>query len=307
MLAITSDAEYIQSVYSCNLEQLEYGRTLMKNHCHVKLAKATNLCISQILSNQLAIRENFSHCDKHIHNLRVAIRKLNTTLKFLKFYSVELSPKSNIKLDALFHNLGLIRDKSNLIKLLDKTKDGKKMLPYISAEIAVPKLKQVLNKTNTNSLNLALKNMSVTMTNQSFISSINQKAMAKIDSQIINLIENNYRLARKSFCKKDNPSEKSIHTIRKKLKFVKYSLEEFQCFYGDNDYQAFYKLLTESLDNLGSYLDKSIALKIIENSNLVDTSAKRVLKNIRAKRMRAKRESILTLDKLFLLKLPKTA
>lgn len=276
----------------------------MKNDCHVALAKAVNLCISQIFSNQLAIRSNFSNCDKYIHKLRVAIRKLSTTLKFLKFYAIELSPTSNIELDALFHNLGLLRDRSNLIKMLDKTIDGKKILPHLSAEMTAPNLKQILNKTNTYSLNLALKDMSAGMKNQIFVSSINQKTMAKIDGQTNNLINKNYRLARKMFLKEDNLSETSMHAIRKKLKFVKYSLEHFQYFYGSNNDQKFYKLLAKSLDNLGSYMDKSIALKIIKDLDLVDPSVKKVLNNIRVGRVKAKKISILTLDKLFLLKLP---
>lgn len=76
--------------------------------------------------------------------------------------------------------------------MLDKPIDGKKILPHLSAEMATPNLKHVLNKTNTYSLNLALKDMSVGMINQIFVSSINQKTMAKIDGQINNLIKKNF-------------------------------------------------------------------------------------------------------------------
>ena len=80
-----------------------------KDHPENALKKIVNNCLSHLLPNSTAIASgNFN--SKHIHQARVAIRRLRSALKTFSNWSLHIDPTWQTQLTELFRQLGSARD-----------------------------------------------------------------------------------------------------------------------------------------------------------------------------------------------------
>ena len=102
--------------------------------------------------------------------------------------------------------------------------------------------------------------------------------------------------------KLDGLEDSAIHVLRKKLKFLRYSLEFFKDFCERKKYQPFFKLLSSSLDHLGDYNDIHVAIERIESIAPINPSLLFALGWLKAERLRVRGLCEKSIKKLFLQK-----
>jgi CHAD domain-containing protein len=89
-----------------------------------------------------------------------------------------------------------------------------------------------------------------------------------------------------------------IHLIRKKMKFIRYSLEFFKDFCIKKIYPNFYKTITTTLDNFGLFNDICVTIDRIEESAQKDSNILFALSWLKFKRKRVRNLCEKSLKKL---------
>ena len=92
--------------------------------------------------------------------------------------------------------------------------------------------------------------------------------------------------------------EYEIHLIRKKMKFIRYSLEFFKDFCNKKVYPNFYKTITTTIDNFGLFNDICVTIDRFEGSAQTDPNLLFALSWLKFKRKRVRNLCEKSLKKL---------
>ncbi|OYY59351.1 MAG: hypothetical protein B7Y55_00105 [Polynucleobacter sp. 35-46-207] len=82
--------------------------------------------------------------------------------------------------------------------------------------------------------------------------------------------------------------DEDIHTLRKKMKFLRYSLEFFKDYCNKKHYRNFFKSISIALDHFGLFNDICVSIQRIEGLTQADPSLLFALGWLKAERERVK-------------------
>lgn len=210
-------------------------------------------CLEHLLPNSAAITDNVAEAD-HIHQARVAIRRLRTALKHFGKWSKQLNPQWQAHLTTLFRQLGATRDLDVMTA---------EIMPQL-AKIGAPALNASLTATPSESLsslfstpttvNLVLELLSFAYANHQqndkkpSLKSATAKRLQHLHQQVIQDADQFNDLALEA-----------RHMIRKRAKQLRYSVEFVTSLYSEKQIKQYLKHLQPVLDDLGKYNDLAVA------------------------------------------------
>lgn len=223
-------------------------------------------CLGQILQNQSIINSDYQQYDEYIHQLRVGFRRLKTLLKYLAPFQMALSVEGSRALQEIFGKLGNYRDDSYISHTLNPTIislngppvkiEGKENLPHPNAIVRANLFQLLL-----------LEIMSLRFrTNSAVDESEGPKTFLPHSKKLVfKRINKVFTYCAQQAADLSGHEDEAIHELRKKLKFLRYSLEFFKELCDRNKFKPFFKLLTQALEHLGQFNDICVAIRRIES------------------------------------------
>jgi inorganic triphosphatase YgiF len=223
-------------------------------------------CLSQILQNQSVINSDYQHYDEYLHQLRVGFRRLKTLLKYLAPYRIALSEAGDRALQDVFRKLGGYRDDSYISQSLNPTisslngppveLESKESLPHPNVIVRGNLFQLLLLEI----MSLRFSTIPATEEGQKF-----SQFLPYSKKLVFKRINKEFYFCANQALELSSLEDDGIHELRKKLKFLRYSLEFFKDLCEQSRFKPFFKLLTVALEHLGQFNDICVAISRIES------------------------------------------
>ncbi|MBJ8423358.1 CYTH and CHAD domain-containing protein [Acinetobacter bereziniae] len=234
-----------------------------KDTAEIVLKKMFNNCLNHLLPNSTAIASgNFN--SNHVHQARVAIRRLRSAIKTFSGWSLHIDPTWQMQLTELFRQLGSTRDldviREELLPQLEAVGAPKFKLPE-SETTDRQKLTKLFRSFNFNYLILSLIQFIEQDSTEKTKTSAHKLALKKISKlhQKIQLDAQNYL----------NLDIEARHKTRKNLKRLRYSLEFVSSLCDKKAVKKYLKSIKPAQESLGLYNDFIVAEELL--TKLVNT------------------------------------
>ena len=222
-------------------------------------------CLAQILPNLSEINSGINSYDEHLHQLRVGLRRFKSALKILALNHTYMTESQIQTLDQVFQLLGTYRDNNFISEKLSpalKASQG----PAIQSEIMPVQVhpRTFLHAKPFQELLLAmiaLGNQEIQPTSKIGSASIPLPLIPmQLKKRAMTMLDSVYRDTKKQAANFKLIDDAKRHRLRKKLKFLRYSLEFFGDFCQPNKRNKYFKIMTKALESLGNYNDICVAL-----------------------------------------------
>lgn len=260
-------------------------------------------CLGQVLANQSALSADYAMYDEHIHQLRVGLRRLKTLLKYLAQFEITLSQDSIEALREVFGKLGKYRDDNYITEILNPILTSHNGSPIeIGAVTALPHPNLLIRSPVFQLLLLEMMSLGLKQSPHNEETLQKNKQASAVKKPIFNILNKTFQFTVDQTAKLSNLEDEDIHTLRKKLKFLRYSLEFFKDICNRKRFKPFFKLLTTSLDHLGQFNDICVAISRIELMTASDPRLFFALGWLKAERLRTRGLCEKSLKALFLTK-----
>ncbi|WP_089604708.1 CYTH and CHAD domain-containing protein [Acinetobacter piscicola] len=234
--------------------QLQIPLNLDKsNSTEIALKKVIYNCLQHLLPNSTAIASGHFNSD-HIHQVRVAIRRLRSALKTFANWSQHIDLCWETELTNLFRSLGRSRD---LSMIHDEILPKLEMLnaPKIQLEIDSldenNKISSLFKSLNFESLVLSLIQFIYQNTNEQSSKSVKKTIHKNLDK-----LHQSIKLDAENFLSLEIEAR---HRTRKRLKRLRYSLEFISSLYDEHTVKGYIKRLKPAQESLGKYNDFIVA------------------------------------------------
>ncbi len=218
---------------------------------HDMLQKVIRNTLQHLLPNATALSIE-CHDSEHIHQARVAIRRLRSALRFFNVEELHIPPVWAEQLTELFQQLGAARDRDalaeNLLPQLEAAGSPINDLPPVKAENI--EVSHLFKQPETNYLILDLLRYSQTAPlkkNSKDIRTLYQR-LSKLHQQIC------ADAAR--FCELEIEDQ---HRTRKRVKRLRYNIEFLQNLFPSKAVKTYLKALKPLQESLGHYNDLHVA------------------------------------------------
>lgn len=268
------------------------AKPIVLNHSHNKEAlfhKMLDSCLSQILPNQSVLGTDYGHYNEHLHQLRIGFRRFKTLQKCLAPYQITLSDIGKARLTDVFSKLGEYRDGDYISEVLNPLlishggppieMGGVKSLPHPNLLIREPSFQLLL---------LEMMSLGLTFPSQTKPDRQMGKLSNAMMKPIFKVLRKTYHLSADLASQLNELEDEVIHTLRKNLKFLRYSLEFFKDLCDQARFKPFFKLLTVTLDYLGHFNDICVAISRLEPMSASDPRLLFALGWLKAERLRTR-------------------
>jgi inorganic triphosphatase YgiF len=264
--------------------------TLKKSFDEVALIDSMlNACLSQILPNQSVLASDYERYDEHLHQLRVGLRRLKTILKYFTQYHIVLSEAGTVALSEIFSRLGEYRDGNYVSEILNPILIEHNGPPIPLKEIkGLPHPQSFIREQSFQLLLLEMMSLGVKLPTQVEGRIQTERLTSSVKKPIFKILNKTLDFSIKQASKLSNLEDDAIHTLRKKLKFLRYSLEFFKDLCIRERFKPFFKLLTSSLEHLGHFNDICVAISRIEAMTASDPRLFFALGWLKAERLRTR-------------------
>ena len=228
-----------------------------KNSTEIALRKIVSNCLQHLLPNSTAIAsENFN--SNHIHQARVAIRRLRSALKTFSHWSKHIDLSWETELRQLFRTLGTSRD-LNVIQ--------EELIPQLE-QVGAPSFKIEAHSNNENSKTSAMfRSLNFNHLILSLLQFIHQqlhddsRSAQKVAKKQLSQLHQQIQIDTKHFLDLDSESQ---HRTRKRLKRLRYSIEFVVTLYNKQESRAFIKALKPAQESLGKFNDLCVTEQILK-------------------------------------------
>ncbi|ENX14868.1 hypothetical protein F894_01235 [Acinetobacter sp. CIP 51.11] len=222
-----------------------------KDQISTILQKIVANCLAHLFPNATAIAaENYN--SDHVHQARVAIRRLRSAFKISQSVTEHVQPEWPEQLRDIFQQLGSTRDRDALAESLipQLEKAGSPLLKLPPHRQKQPDISALFRSPATVELMLQLFSFSQENTEGKAKSShkILCKGLSKLHQQICQDAENYQEL-----------DIESRHRTRKRVKRLRYNVEFLQSLFPEKEVKAYLKALKPLQESLGHYNDLFVA------------------------------------------------
>ncbi|OTG66572.1 CHAD domain-containing protein [Acinetobacter silvestris] len=233
----------------------------------VALKKMIQNCLEHLLPNSTAIASGYFN-SQHVHQARVAIRRLRSAFSMFSNWSQHVDPIWTKQLAIIFRQLGTTRDldviAEEIVPKLLKAGAPELKLPLSTQQTSIS-LQQLFQSLDFNNLILSLFQF-IHQPNIDSSEKNNQKISIKkiiqlhqhIQRDVQNLLEQDIT---------------TLHRIRKRLKRLRYSIDFISSLYKSSEVKRYLQTLKPAQDMLGQYNDLILAETFFRNNIKNDPNA----------------------------------
>lgn len=226
-------------------------------------------CLSQILSNQSVLSLSLNHYAEYLHQLRVGLRRLKVILKHLEKQDIHISEKGAATLNSVFDSLGQYRDDHYVLNVLNPillslggpqiNLGSATLLPHPSSivkgvafQLLLVELMLVsypqLHYLDTPESNLDLRD-----------------GVGDIRRSMEKLLKKNFKFYSGQVAQFSALDDEDIHTLRKKMKFMRYTFEFFKDYFEKKNLSKINKSMVSALGHFGLFNDICVAINRIKD------------------------------------------
>ena len=266
------------------------------------ISRLFNSCMQQVLVNQSALNAGCQNYSEYLHQLRIGLRRLKVLFKYLKKYEIHISDKGIEILNRVFSIFGQYRNNDYVTNVLNPI-----LLSLGGSEIKLGDTEGLSNPahiTRDKDFQLLLiELMSVGLSQSASIDrpvvdKKNNESAVIIRKTVTKKLNKRFQFITDQAPKFSDLPDEDIHLLRKKMKFIRYSLEFFKDFCIRKIYSNFYKTITTTLDNFGLFNDICVTIDRIEGSAQKDPNILFALSWLKFKRKRVRNLCEKSLKKL---------
>jgi len=249
-----------------------------------------NSCLSQVLSNQSVLNADFDQYSEYLHQLRIGLRRLKVLLKYLARQNILISDEGGEVFKRTFDKLGQYRDNHYIVSVLNPI-----LLSLGDLEIRLASIKELPNPALITRdkdfqlllIELMMMGVSKTATSTKYTESKNSKKGAgDFKKTVVKLLDSGFQFIESRIVRFAILDDEGIHAIRKKMKFVRYSLEFFKEYCSQDKYAKFFKEITAALECFGMFNDVCVAISRIDGLAQDDPSLLHALNWLKIERQR---------------------
>ena len=246
-------------------------------------------CLSQVLPNQSVLNSEAVNSPEYLHQLRVGLRRLKVLLKYLARHGIFLSEENLEVFKKAFDALGKYRDSDYLTGVLNPI-----LLSLGGPEIKLgaisdlPNPSHVTRNTEFQILLIELMSLGAPPLIESVDGEEAIENSATIKKTVVKLLNNHFHYVADRVPRFAVLEDEEIHTLRKKMKFIRYSLEFFRDYCDKNQYRIFFKSISSTLDHFGLFNDICVSITRIEGLTDSDQTLLFALGWLKAERQRVR-------------------
>ena len=268
----------------------------------ISLKKAKNLqeiitclihsCLQQVLANQSALNIELDQYSEYLHQLRIGLRRLKVLFKYLARHDIHLGDEKVEVFKRAFDQLGSYRDSDYVAGTLNPI-----LLSLGGPEIKLASIKELPNPsfiTKNSEFQLLL----VDLMSIGYLSSPistepedrrGDKEEVRLVRKTINkLLDGGFSFIADRASRFSELQDEQIHSVRKKMKFIRYSLDFFSDYCNKSNYTKFYKSIADALEYFGLFNDICVAISRIEVLTQDDPNLLFALGWLKAERQRVR-------------------
>ncbi|OTG81611.1 CHAD domain-containing protein [Acinetobacter sp. ANC 4648] len=225
----------------------------------VTFKKIIQNCLDHLLPNSTAIASGHFN-SQHVHQARVAIRRLRSAFSIFSAWSEHIDPSWVKQLAIFFRQLGATRDLDIL---------SEQILPKILAAGA-PEFKQPQSRLeNPVALDQSFQSLDFSNLILSLFQFIHQPTIKTSQKNIqkacikkLNQLHRHIQIDAQKFLESDIDAR---HRTRKRLKRLYYGIDFIASLYKSTEVKCYLKILKPTQDVLGQYNDLIVAESILKN------------------------------------------
>lgn len=223
------------------------------------LKQIVNNALQHLLPNMTAIAtEHYS--SEHVHQTRVAIRRLRTALRLFSDWSAAVDPNWETQLATLFRHLGATRDRDALTESLlpQLQADGAPFveLPALENESNLP-IAETIKAVDSVHLVLALLQFVYQPTTKKKNSNLQKESAKKLQKLHQQICKD-----AKQFVDLEIEAR---HRTRKRIKRLRYSVEFVASLYSKKEIKNYLNALKPAQESLGQYNDLMVAESLFQD------------------------------------------
>jgi len=254
------------------------------------ITRLIDSCMYQVLTNQSALNAQCQNSSVYLHQLRVGLRRLKVLFKYLAKYDVQISDNGIEIFNRVFSLLGQYRNNDYVTDVLNPT-----LLSLGSSEIklddiaALPNPARITSDKDFQLLLIELMSFTLSQTTpiaQSVAGQKNKESIAIFKKTLFKLLNSRFQFLADRAPNFSRLRVEEIHLMRKKMKFIRYSLEFFKDYCIKKPYQNFFSTLTTTLDYFGLFNDICVTIDRIERSTKNDSNLLFALDWLRSRQKR---------------------
>jgi inorganic triphosphatase YgiF len=246
-------------------------------------------CLSQVLPNQSVLNSESANPSEYLHQLRVGLRRLKVLLKYLARHDIFIGEEGLEVFKKTFDALGQYRDSDYLTDTLNPI-----LLSLGGPEINLGSIQNLPNpsyitrNTEFQLLLIELLSLGIPSIAEAVESTGAKQSPTAIKKTAVKLLNNTFRFVADRVPRIAVLEDEEIHTLRKKMKFIRYSLEFFRDYCSKNQYRQFFKSISSTLDHFGLFNDICVSITRIEGLTKGDQTLLFALGWLKAERQRVR-------------------
>jgi CHAD domain-containing protein len=246
-------------------------------------------CLSQVLPNQSVLNSELANPSEYVHQLRVGLRRLKVLLKYLARHEIFIGEQGLEVFKKTFDALGQYRDSDYLTGTLNPI-----LLSLGGPEIKLgfiqdlPNPSHITRNTEFQLLLIELMSLGLAPITEAAENTGAKESPAAIKKTAVKLLNNTFCFVVDRVPRFALLEDEEIHTLRKKMKFIRYSLEFFRDYCHKKQYRQFFKSISSTLDHFGLFNDICVSITRIEGLTEGDQTLLFALGWLKAERQRVR-------------------
>lgn len=249
-------------------------------------------CLTQILSNQSVINAEIANFAEYLHQLRIGLRRLKVALKYLEKNDVRVSEEGINVFKRAFSSLGQYRDNHFVTTTLNpilSSLGGPEIKLNVLQDLPRPSI--ITRDVGFQLFLIELLSIGLPESDSTQKTTPEKNSVNDVDQfkdVIERLLIDTLKFISERVQQFSALEDEEIHTLRKKMKFLRYSLEFFKDYLSKKKYSKFYKSISESLEHFGLFNDICVCTHRIEGQTESDSNLLFALGWLKAERARVR-------------------
>lgn len=246
-------------------------------------------CLSQVLPNQSVLNSESINPSEYLHQLRVGLRRLKVLFKYLARHDVCVGEAGLEVFKKTFDALGQYRDSDYLTGVLNpilQSLGGPEI--KLGAIQDLPNPSHITRNKEFQLLLIELMSLEIPALVDPLEEKNTKEGLGAIKKTAVKLLDSTFNFVATQVPRFSVLEDEEIHTLRKKMKFMRYSLEFFRDYCDKNQYRQFFKSISITLDHFGLFNDICVSISRIESLTKGDPTLLFALGWLKAERQRVR-------------------
>ncbi len=246
-------------------------------------------CLNQVLPNQSVLNSESVNPSEYLHQLRVGLRRLKVLFKYLARQDVCVGEAGLEVFKKTFDALGEYRDSDYLTGVLNpilQSLGGPEI--KLGAIQDLPNPSYITRNKDFQLLLVEIMSLEIPPVVESMDAESAKESSGAIKKTAVKLLDSTFNSIEEKVPRFSVLEDEEIHALRKKMKFLRYSLEFYKDYCNKNHYRQFFKSISIALDHFGLFNDICVSISRIEGLTEDDPTLLFALGWLKAERQRVR-------------------